>query len=145
MKYLSLHLWVKLGNSSIVGGAAGNYDSFNLIVDNCIYVVHIKNLFVEFLLSRWEIFAVSLQVLKGNLSSVLMAVKRILLCKDLCVLDHGPLLLDDLLGAETMNSLKSRNFFKSSFGVNVKVHISHQKKFCKAMFIHFRFIVSQSL
>ena len=58
---------------------------------------------------------------------------------------HGPLLLDGLLGAEMMNLLKIRNFFKSSFGVNVKVHISHQKKFCKAMFIHFRFIVSQSL
>ena len=60
-------------------------------------------------------------------------------------LRHGPLLLDGLLGAEMMNLLKIRIFLKSSFGVNVKVHISHQKKFCKAMFIHFRFIVSQSL
>ena len=58
---------------------------------------------------------------------------------------HGPLLLDGFLGAEMMNLLKIRKFFKSSFGVNVKVHISHQKIFCKAMFIHFRFIVSQSL
>ena len=58
---------------------------------------------------------------------------------------HGPLLLDGFLGAEMMNLLKIRKFFKSSFGVNVKVHISHQKKFCKAMFIHFRFIESQSL
>ena len=58
---------------------------------------------------------------------------------------QGPLLLDGLLGAEMMNLLKIRNFSKSSFGVNVKGHISHQKKFCKAMFIHFRFIVSQSL
>ena len=49
-----------------------------------------------------------------------------------------------LLGAEMMSLLKIKNVLKSSFGVNVKVHISHQKKFCKAMFIHFRFIESQS-
>ena len=61
------------------------------------------------------------------------------------VLVQGPLLLDGLLGAKMTSLLKSKNFLKSSFGVDVKVHISHQKKFCKDMFIQFRFIVSQSL
>ena len=64
---------------------------------------------------------------------------------------QGPLLLDGLLGAERSSLLKIKIFLKSSFGVNVKVHISHQKMFCKDMFIqgpwfiHLRFIVSQSL
>ena len=80
------------------------------------------------------------QYLKKTISKLNMRFKKIV--RDL---SHGPLLLDGLLGAEMMNLLKIRNFLKSSFGVNVKVHISHQKKFCKAMFIHFRFIVSQSL
>ena len=40
------------------------------------------------------------------------------------VLCHGPLLLDGFLGAEMMNLLKIRKNFKSSFGVNVKVHIT---------------------
>ena len=52
-------------------------------------------------------------------------------------ISQGPLLLDGLLGAKMMSMLKIKNFSKSSSGVNVKVHINHQKKF--------RFIVSQSL
>ena len=58
---------------------------------------------------------------------------------------QGPLPLDGLLGAEMTSFLKIENVLKSSFGVSVKVHISHQKKFCKDMFIQFKFIVSQSL
>ena len=58
---------------------------------------------------------------------------------------QGPLLLDGLLGAEMPSLLKIKNFLKSSFGVNVKVHISHQKKFCKDMLIHFKFIVAEIL
>ena len=56
-------------------------------------------------------------------------------------LAQGPLLLDGLLGPEMTSFLKIKIFFKSSYGVSVKVHISHQEKFCKDMFIHFRFIV----
>ena len=41
---------------------------------------------------------------------------------------QGPLLLDGLLGAEMKSFLKIENFLKSSFGVSLKVHISHQKK-----------------
>ena len=44
---------------------------------------------------------------------------------------QGPLPLDGLLGAEMTSFLKIENVLKSSFGVSVKVHISHQKKFCK--------------
>ena len=32
------------------------------------------------------------------------------------------------------NLFNIKNFLKLSFGVNVKVHISHQKKFCKDSF-----------
>ena len=39
-----------------------------------------------------------------------------------------PLLLDSFLGAEMPSLLKISNFKKSSFGVNIKVHINHQKK-----------------
>ena len=38
---------------------------------------------------------------------------------------QGPLRLDGLLGAEMKSLLKIMNFLKSSFGVNVKVNISH--------------------
>ena len=40
---------------------------------------------------------------------------------------QGPLPLDGLLGAEMTSFLKIENVLKSSFGVSVKVHISHQK------------------
>ena len=43
-------------------------------------------------------------------------------------LSQGPLLLDGLLGAKMTSMLKIKNFSKSSYGVNVKVHINHQKK-----------------
>ena len=46
-------------------------------------------------------------------------------------LDQGPLLLDGLLVAEMMSLLKIKNFLKSSFGVNVKMHISHKKSFVR--------------
>ena len=44
-----------------------------------------------------------------------------------------------------MSLLKSKDVLKSSFGIDVKVHICHPKKFCKDMFIQFRFILSQNL
>ena len=44
---------------------------------------------------------------------------------------QGPLLLDGLLGAEIPSLLKIKNLLKSSLGVNVKVHISHQKSFVR--------------
>ena len=37
--------------------------------------------------------------------------------------------------AQMTSLLKIKNLSKSSFGINVKVHISHQKKFRKDMFI----------
>ena len=46
-------------------------------------------------------------------------------------ISQGPLLLDGLLGAKMTSMLKIKNFSKSSYGVNVKVHINHQKTFCK--------------
>ena len=59
---------------------------------------------------------------------------------------EGPLhRLDSLLGAKIINVLKIKKFLKSSFVVNVKVHIIHHKKFYMYMFIQFRFIMSQSL
>ena len=45
------------------------------------------------------------------------------------MLSQGPLLLDSFLGAKMTSMLKIRIFSKSSFGVNVKVNISHQKFF----------------
>ena len=41
---------------------------------------------------------------------------------------------------QIMSLLKIKIFLKSCFWVNVKVLISHQKKFCRDMFIHFRSI-----
>ena len=35
----------------------------------------------------------------------------------------------------------SKNFEKYFIGVDIKVHISQQKKFCKDMLIQFRFIM----
>jgi hypothetical protein len=58
---------------------------------------------------------------------------------------QGPQLLDCLLGAKMPSMLKIVNFSISSYVVNIKVYINHQKTFCKDMFIQFRFIVSQSL
>jgi len=44
-------------------------------------------------------------------------------------INQGPLLLDGLVGAKMTSLVKGKNFLKSSFGVDVKVHISHQKSF----------------
>ena len=41
------------------------------------------------------------------------------LSKNTSTFNQGPLLLDGLLGAKMMSLLKSKDFFKSSFGVDV--------------------------
>ena len=43
-------------------------------------------------------------------------------------ISQGPLLLDGLLGAKITSMLKIKDFSKSFYGVNVQVHINHQKK-----------------